>query len=86
MLLRKAIEEIPGLRYVTDQIDLLTAAGRRAFYALPFLQDAESISQQLNLLEPYVNLVKGNEPLFQFLTLKLAQVKDIKGTLANLEA
>ena len=86
MLLRKAIEEIPGLRYVTDQIDLLTAAGRRAFYALPFLQDAESISQQLNLLEPYVNLVKENEPLFQFLTLKLAQVKDIKGTLANLEA
>lgn len=31
-------------------------------------------------------MVKENEPLFQFLTLKLAQVKDIKGTLANLEA
>ncbi len=86
MILRKAIEEIPGLRYITDQIDLLTAAGRRAFYALPFLVDNNTIKNQLDLLDQFVSVVHHQPELSQFLHLKLSQIKDIKGTLANLEA
>ena len=57
MILRKAIEEIPGLRYITDQVDLLTAAGRRAFYALPFLVELKAIKRQLELLDQYIAVI-----------------------------
>ena len=86
MILRKAIEEIPGLRYITDQVDLLTAAGRRAFYALPFLVEIKAIKRQLELLDQYIAVIHQEDELSQFLHLKLSQIKDIKGTLANLEA
>ena len=87
MLLRKAIEEISGLRYVIDKLEIQSGLAKRILYDSPYLVSKEEIEAKLDKVEIMrrylldVSLQKA----FSELSIKLGQLRDIRGTISNLE-
>lgn len=81
-------EHIPSLSFVTDSLQILSGAGRRALRSLAFMSNAEDISVELSHLDDMA-AVLCNESLheeMERLKLKLMQVRDITGTIRNLDS
>ena len=73
--LKYAIEEISGLKFMIDALNLRSSAGRRCLYALPFLTNIEELEKAMN--ENAVFYDKGcderHRQEFSMLEMKLGQ-------------
>lgn len=85
MILREAIQHVSGLRYMTEQLSIRSALGRRYLYALPWLnrtaavqRELERISEILRYLDNPVHADHCRE-----IGDKLAQVRDIRTTIKH---
>ncbi len=88
MKFREAIDEISGLRHVAGGLELRSGLARRVLYDTPMMTAGADIERELALVERTVAML-GDERLedaFSTLALRLAQVKDLRGTVAKLAA
>ena len=44
MILREAIRQVRGFRYMIEQLDICSAVGRRVLYDLPWLDSKSRLS------------------------------------------
>lgn len=86
MLLKDAIKEITGLRYMVDELNILTSAGRRTLLAQEMMTRKEEIEVALDHLEAlsvcYAD--SSNEQLFALLSTRMMQLHDIANTIRHL--
>lgn len=87
LLLKDIAREITGLRYMIDELEILTSAGRNYLLSQPMLMEGDAIEQKLlhqeSFLEAYLQEKHGQ--LFSHLSTKLMQLLDISGTVRHLE-
>lgn len=86
MQLKSATTTISGLRHMVERLDLKSGLARRMLLSSPFLTHSKEIQSHLDL----INLTKQaaekgeNKGLFDRLAIKLDQIRDIGGTIKNL--
>ena len=85
MTLTTAIEEIKGLRFMTDNLELQSGWAKRMLHASPYLHTAEEINRELEKTEEMTRIVRDASlsSVIDRICLKLAQVKDIRGSIAR---
>lgn len=88
MIFRQAIDEIGGLRYVADGLELCSGLARRVLYDAPMMTSGCEIEAELALVERTVAMFgdAARADAFSAIALKLSQVKDLRGTVAKLAA
>lgn len=82
------IKEVPGLHFVADNMELMSAAGRRRMLEQPFLVDAALLSVEQKLVSKLVTAIRqsGQDRAFTHLRHQLMQLHDIKNTLNGLQS
>ena len=80
MLLKDAIEEVNGLRYMVDRLEIQSGVARRLIHDMPYLNTGEEIRRELDSIDALIPL--GAWP---GMTTLLGRVKDIRGTIRRLE-
>ena len=86
MLLKNAIEEINGLRFMIDKLDIQSSWAKRILLDSPYLHSAEEINTELNKVEQtcqFLNKAKSSD-IIDKICLKLMQTKDIRGTIKRI--
>ena len=85
MTLTTAIEEIKGLRFMTDNLELQSGWAKRMLHASPYLHTAEEINRELEKTEEMTRILRDASlsSAIDRICLKLAQVKDIRGSIAR---
>lgn len=83
MIIREAIQQVKGFRYVVEQLEICSSLGRRVLYEMPWLNTAEEIQTELSRIEDVCGLLQkqddsGNP---EKVACKLMQVRDIRGTV-----
>lgn len=86
MYLKEAIEKVAGLRYVIDRLEIHSGLGKSFLLDIPWLEDAQEITRELERVEKMVEVVSDsrNGVMLERLKVKLGQVKDIRGTVKRL--
>lgn len=87
MQLKSIIDEVSGLRFMVNQLDIQSGVGRRMLLASEFLTSKEAIVSALNQLSCIFGIVADiskSEAICK-IQAKLAQLRDIKGSIKNLE-
>lgn len=87
MQLKSIIDEVSGLRFMVDQLDIQSSIGRRMLLSTELLTSGSAI---LNLHAELKRMVEtmsdaSKEATTLKLQSKLAQLRDIKGTIRNIE-
>ncbi len=87
MILREAIKEIRGLRYMVDKLNIQSGLGRQVLLDTPYIKEGAKIMAELEHIDFYVSMAKNpdNKPAIESLQSKLARLKDIRGTIARLK-
>lgn len=87
MQLKSIIEEVVGLRYIIDHLDLQSSVGRRVLLASEFITTKENVEHELSNIQHVVGKLcdKDNSAVIDRIRLKLSQIRDIKGTIRDLE-
>ena len=87
MQLRELLSEISGLRYMIDRLDIKSKPGQRMLLAIPFVAEEKELNEVLDRLQMTLDAYKenNNQSLFEKLAIKLSNVKDIAGTIKQLE-
>lgn len=86
MKLKQAIEELEGMRYMIDCLPLQSAPSRRYLMALPWLTDANAMNLEISRCRLAQQFLENEENLAADVSLKLHQLRDIHGTIANVIA
>lgn len=83
MRLRDYIKTVKGIRYLTEELELLSPAGRRCMLDLPMMTSATEIEQSLNRLELVLDCMKNKELLkaISEIALRLMQLRDVEGSV-----
>lgn len=86
MLLKDAIKEITGLRYMVDELNILTSAGRRTLLAQKMITEEADIEEALDHLGRLSACYAdgANEQLFSLLSTRMMQLHDIANTIRHL--
>lgn len=86
-LLRNAIEEVNGFRFMIDQLEIQSGLAKRVLYATPYQQHPEEIISELNRVERMCFYLRDAQyaDSFSKIGIKLMQIKDIRGTVSRLE-
>ena len=90
MILKDKIAIEPGFQYVIDNIELMSAAGRRRMLQQEFLTDPDALNKELNRVARILNCLNEAETNLQFnkaiihLRHQHMQMHDLQGTLNNL--
>lgn len=87
MFLRNAIEEVNGLRFMIDKLEIQSGLAKRILYALPYHHSPEEIKRELDNVETMRLVLQDNrrKDLVTKINVKLMQVKDIRGTATRVE-
>ena len=87
MQLKTALAEISGLRYMVDKLDIKSGLGHRVLLASPFLVNPKDVLDQLNQVESTVAIIKSekSKALIEKVEIKLSQIRDIAGTIKNIQ-
>lgn len=83
---RHCINEIKGLRFVYDTLELCSAFARKELLNKEFITDAVCIQSEINMLsnvQDYVQLKKNKESL-DTIKHKLSEINEITATINNL--
>ena len=86
-MMRAAIQEINGLRFMIDQLDIQSGVGKRLLLNSPFMTRAEDIGNELSKVEFFYHFFKdrSHKSALSDLQIKLMQVRDIRGTVSRLK-
>lgn len=85
MILREAIRQVRGFRYMIEQLDICSAVGRRVLYNLPWLSSKPRLEAEFERVRKIMTLLEQpeNESRLECLAGKLMQVRDIRGTIGR---
>lgn len=86
MILKNAINEISGFREMIDSLELRCGLSCRMLYGIEFMRDRRRVETELGDIDRMAAVLKAAPDLMSALDLKLAQVKDIRGTAVRIEA
>jgi DNA mismatch repair ATPase MutS len=88
MLLKTVISEFNGLRYLIDNLEIMSAPGRRVLFSTEMMTHRNAIEQELSFIEQVIAALNITEKAnaLDKAAVKLMQVRDLKGTLKNLAA
>lgn len=86
MLLKDKIKEDPGFQYVTDNLELMSSAGRRQMLEQPLLSNPDTLNAELDRIALVCNLLRDDTAGSSIAVIrhKLMALHDIGGTLLNL--
>lgn len=86
MLLKHAIEEINGLRFMIDKLDIQSSWAKRVLLESPYLHSAEEINAELDKVEQTRQflLQERSSEIIDKICIKLMQTKDIRGTIKRI--
>ena len=60
MILREAIRQVRGFRYMIEQLDICSAVGRRVLYDLPWLDSKSRLEAEFERSWYFLNNLKMN--------------------------
>ncbi len=86
MIIREAIQQFKGFRYIVEQLDICSSLGRRVLYEMPWLNSMEEIGREFNRIGEVCSILQkqngsGNP---ENVACKLMQVRDIRGTVGRM--
>lgn len=87
IILSDVVDIVSGLRHIADGMEILSGAGRRMLFSLPFMTDATSVNSVLEETEHMCSIVgkPENADRLSMLGMKLMQVRDIGHTIGRLK-
>lgn len=87
MQLKSAIEQFKGLRYMIDNLNIQSGIARRYLYNSEFMTNAVEIENGLNKISQTLHLTRNieNEVVISEIKQKLSQIRDIRGTIKNIQ-
>ncbi len=87
MQLKNVIEEVSGLRFMVNRLDIQSSVGRRLLLATEFMTSKSDVVRELTYIQQVYSLLDDATTLAAVTKIqsKLAQLRDIKGTIKNLE-
>ncbi len=87
MQLKQAIEEIGGLKFIVNEMNIRSSAGRRACLSLPFCTRKEVLEKRVGQSETFQSVLRNpkNKNTVSLLDTKLEQLRDIKTTFLHLQ-
>lgn len=88
MKLKTKIKEVPGLQYVADSMEVMSAAGRRRMLEQDFLTDAQQLSLEQNIVASVRQVLQtpAMNAHLTHLRHQLMQLHDIHSTIQNLSS
>ncbi|RUT78120.1 MutS-related protein [Ancylomarina longa] len=88
MLFREAILNTSGLQFLVENLDLKSSLGRRFLLNSKMMYEEFEIAAELNLVNQFVQLLafEPNAEILSKIQHKLSQLRDIRGTVNNLQA
>ena len=74
MILREAIRQVRGFRYMIEQLDICSAVGRRVLYDLPWLDSKSRLEAEFERIQKIMVLFEQpeNESRLERLTGKIS--------------
>ena len=86
--LRNIVSTNSGMRFMVENLDICSAAGRRMLLSQEMFTNAQQIENELEKLAFFVEVVKQEQLAMPVESIRhdLQQLHDIQGTLANLAA
>ena len=86
MTLKEKLSAEPGFRYIIDNMELMSAPGRRRMLQQPFLTDAAELGREYDNTQKVMALLEREECRREVATIRhqLMQIHDLQGTLVNL--
>ena len=87
MILKEKIKEEPGLQYIVDELNIMSAVGRRQLLEQESMHQAEAIEAELNRIETIVRVLGDptKKRAVSDLRHQHMQLHDIATTIRNLE-
>lgn len=87
MILKDKIKEEPGLQYIVDNLNIMSAVGRRQLLETHSMHQAEAIEAELNSIETVVGILRdpNKKRAIQDIRHQHMQLHDIANTIRNLE-
>ena len=86
MQFRKAISEIKGLQYLTEELDLQSPMGKRHLLDTEMLCNETNLNIEFELMDKMIESIQADEKLISDIQSKLSHLRDILGTVRNLKA
>lgn len=87
MQLKNAFKEISGFRYIIDTLEIKSQLGQRILLSTQFITNPDKLDeifqQTTTMIKEYQNPL--NKPIFEKVETKLEQIRDLAGTIKNLE-
>lgn len=86
MTIREAIQEISGFRYMTEELDICSAPGRRCLYETEWIGRREQLEAELSRIEAMKGYMEeeGMQARLENVRGRLMQIRDIRGTIGHL--
>ena len=87
MKLRTAISQIKGLQHLMESMQLQSSLGKRYLLDTYMMYQAKEINQELDLVNRVFSICGSKKAgLISKVQTKLMQVRDIKGSLKNIQS
>lgn len=85
MIVKEAIQQVKGFRYMTEQLNICSSLGRRSLYEMCWLNTEEKIGAELKRVSEVMAVMSTTEgkSLVEKLSCLLMQVRDIRGTVKH---
>lgn len=84
MLLRNTYNTLPSFKYMVDNLNIQSPITLKHLLDTPFCSDSTYINDTYDKIETLFNIIKRNNKIISDFGMKLCQVRDIDGTLANI--
>lgn len=88
MNFKTCMNQMSGLRYVYEQLELQSSIGRRRMLNQRFIIDSFALQMEIEILSTVIQLLSDNTQtsVFNNICLKLHQINDIQQTISNLRS
>ncbi len=84
MLIKDIINKISGFRYIIDNLDIKSGLGRKYLLSQKFITSENDLIKEINNIEIFTNYIEKNNIDIEKIKVKLENIKDINGTVNNL--
>lgn len=85
MILREAIQQIKGFRYMTEQLNVSSSLGRRTLLEMCWLTTEGEVEAELARIAEVIKILETREGkmLVEKIECRLMQIRDIRGTVKH---
>lgn len=83
MIIREAIQQVKGFRFMVEQLELCSPVGRRCLFDSFWFNSKTLLEEELERIEQVINGIEHQETksLIERIESKLMQIRDIRGTI-----